>query len=191
MGKAPPPSVTGLPYRRGVGAVLFNRAGLVFVGRRIDTPGEAWQLPQGGIDADERPQTAVLRELAEEIGSGDAEIIARTPWLAYDFPADLVPMIWHGRYRGQKQRWYALRFRGSDADIRLDATPHPEFDAWRWVPIETLPALAVAFKEPLYRRLVAAFAPLAPAIAADLSGPATDAAGLARASPVDPGPARR
>lgn len=149
-----------LPYRRGVGAVLLDRRGLVFVGRRIDTPGEAWQLPQGGIDDGERPKVAVLRELEEEIGTADAEIIARTPWLTYDFPAELRPLIWHGRYRGQKQRWYALRFRGRDADIRLDASPHPEFDAWRWVPLHELPALAVGFKRPLYGRLVDVFRPL-------------------------------
>lgn len=156
-----PPPIGELPYRLGVGAALFDHRGLVLVGRRIDTPVEAWQLPQGGIDAGERPKQAMLRELAEEIGTADADIIARTDWLSYDFPAELVPLIWHGRFRGQKQRWYALRFRGTDADIRLDATPHPEFDAWRWVPLASLPSLAVGFKTALYAQLVDAFAPVA------------------------------
>ena len=150
-----------LPYRRGVGAVLFNDAGLVFVARRIDTPGDAWQLPQGGVDADEKPRAAVLRELAEEIGTADAEILAKTRWLSYDLPKDLVGHVWGGRFRGQTQRWFALGFRGRDADIRLDATPHPEFDAWRWTPLDSLPPLAVPFKRPLYAALVAEFAPIA------------------------------
>ncbi|MFO1129698.1 MAG: RNA pyrophosphohydrolase [Rhodospirillales bacterium] len=154
-------TVAELPYRRGVGAVLFNDAGLVFVATRIDTPGEAWQLPQGGIDDGEKPRRAVLRELAEEIGTADADILAKTPWLSYDLPEDLVPRVWGGRFRGQRQRWFALGFRGRDDDIRLDATPHPEFDAWRWAPLATLPSLAVPFKRPLYAALVAAFAPIA------------------------------
>ncbi|MFO1152808.1 MAG: RNA pyrophosphohydrolase [Rhodospirillales bacterium] len=149
-----------LPYRRGVGAVLFNQAGLVFVAKRIDTPGEAWQLPQGGIDGDEKPRAAVLRELAEEIGTADADILAKTPWLTYDLPAELAGRVWGGRYRGQKQRWFALGFRGTDADIRLDATPHPEFDAWRWAPLESLPPLAVPFKRELYQTLVTEFTPV-------------------------------
>jgi putative (di)nucleoside polyphosphate hydrolase len=150
-----------LPYRRGVGAVLFNKQGLVFVARRIDTPGDAWQMPQGGIDAGEKPRAAVLRELAEEIGTADADILAKTPWLTYDLPEHLVGHVWGGRFRGQRQRWFALGFRGSDTDIRLDATPHPEFDAWRWAPLESLPQLAVPFKRPLYATLVAAFGPVA------------------------------
>ncbi len=153
--------INKLPYRRGVGAVLFNDEGLVFVARRIDTPGDAWQLPQGGIDTDEKPRKAILRELAEEIGTADADILAKTPWLSYDLPQDLVPLVWGGRYRGQRQRWFALGFRGRDADIRLDATSHPEFDAWRWAPLASLPPLAVPFKRPLYAALVAEFAPIA------------------------------
>ncbi len=154
-----------LPYRRGVGAVLFNKQGLVFVARRIDTPGDAWQLPQGGIDKGERPRVAVLRELAEEIGSADAEILAKTPWLTYDLPEHLLDHVWGGRFRGQRQRWFALGFRGNDADICLDGSPHPEFDAWRWAPLDSLPSLAVPFKRPLYTTLVAAFAPIAERLA--------------------------
>lgn len=150
-----------LPYRRGVGAVLFNNDGLVFVGRRIDAA-DGWQMPQGGIDDGEKPRAAVLRELAEEIGTDKAEVIAKaSQWYRYDLPPDLVGKVWNGKYRGQKQRWFALRFTGTDADFDLAGTPHPEFDAWRWVPIDTLPDHAVVFKQPLYRFLVAEFRHLA------------------------------
>jgi putative (di)nucleoside polyphosphate hydrolase len=157
------------PYRDNVGAVLFNADGLVLVARRADVPqaeGAAggWQLPQGGIDAGEDPRAAVLRELAEEIGTDKAAIIAEHPdWLIYDFPPDLAARGFRiaQRYRGQRQRWFALRFTGLDSDIRLDADEHPEFDAWRWARLEELPALAVPFKRPIYTLLASAFAPLA------------------------------
>jgi len=156
--------MTSLPYRAGVGAVLFNRRGEVFVARRIDTPGDAWQLPQGGLGKGEEPEAAIFRELAEEIGTGHAEIIgSTTDWLTYDLPEHLLGRVWKGKYRGQRQLWYAMRFLGDDADIDLDATDHPEFDAWRWVPLETLPAAAVPFKRALYDRLVTEFASLAAA----------------------------
>ncbi len=153
-----------LPYRPCVGAVLFNRAGEVLVARRADLPnaeGSAggWQLPQGGIDADENPAAAVLRELSEEIGTNRAEIIGEHPeWLFYDLPAHLIGRAFRGRYRGQRQRWFALRFLGEDADIRLDLDPHPEFDAWRWAPLAELPTLAVDFKRPIYEVLSDSFA---------------------------------
>jgi len=157
--------VTGsLPYRPNVGAVLFNRAGLVFVARRADLPNAegapgGWQLPQGGIDASEEPRAAVLRELAEEIGTDRAEIIGEHPdWLTYDLPPALLGVALGGRFRGQRQRWFALRFTGEDSDIRLDADPHPEFDAWRWVARSELPGLAVDFKRPIYEALVRSFA---------------------------------
>jgi len=156
-----------LPYRRNVGAVLFNPAGLVLVCRRADLPNAegapgGWQLPQGGIDDDEDPRAAVLRELAEEIGTDRAEVIEEHPeWLSYDLPAHLIGVALGGRYRGQTQKWFALRFLGSDEDIRLDADPHPEFDAWRWTPLASLPALAVDFKRAIYQRLAADFAHLA------------------------------
>ena len=157
-----------LPYRKGVGAVLFDARGRVFVARRIDTPGDAWQLPQGGIDGGEKPRRAVLRDLGEEIGTSNAEIIAKSAeWFRYDLPDHLVGKVWGGKYRGQKQRWFALRFLGTDADIKLDAHGHPEFDAWCWTEISTLPALAVPFKKPLYESLVAEFGSLAEAIASN------------------------
>ena len=153
-----------LLYRPNVGAVLFNRDGRVFVARRADLPNAegspgGWQLPQGGIDPDEDPCAAVLRELAEEIGTDRAEIIGEHPeWLIYDLPPELVGVALGGRYRGQMQRWFALRFTGEDSDIRLDADPDPEFDAWRWAELAELSALAVDFKRPIYRVLATSFA---------------------------------
>jgi len=152
---------SALPYRPNVGAVLFDRTGRVLVARRTDRPNaEAWQLPQGGIDAGEEPRAAVLRELAEEIGTDRFRIIGEHPeWLSYDLPAELVGVALRGRYRGQRQRWFALRFLGKDGDIRLDRDPHhPEFDAWRWATLAELPALAVGFKRAIYETLVRSFA---------------------------------
>ncbi|MGE0417961.1 MAG: RNA pyrophosphohydrolase [Acetobacteraceae bacterium] len=156
--------MTTLPYRPNVGAVLFHRDGRVFVARRADMPNAegpagGWQLPQGGIDEDEDPRTAVLRELAEEIGTDRAEIIGEHPdWLTYDLPQELVGIALRGKYRGQRQRWFALRFTGVDTDIRLDLDPHPEFDAWRWTALASLPTLVVPFKRPIYEILVQSFA---------------------------------
>ena len=155
--------MTDLPYRPNVGAVLFNRSGQVFVARRADLPNAegapgGWQLPQGGIDAEEDPRAAVLRELEEEIGTGSATIIGEHPdWLTYDLPPDLLGKALGGRYRGQRQRWFALRFEGRDEEVRLDLDPHPEFDAWRWAPLADLPALAVGFKRPIYEVLAQSF----------------------------------
>jgi putative (di)nucleoside polyphosphate hydrolase len=159
--------VSELPYRPNVGAVLFNKDGLVFVARRADMPNAegpagGWQLPQGGIDPGEDPKTAVLRELEEEIGTGKAEVIGEHPeWLTYDLPPDLLGIAWRGKYRGQRQRWFALRFLGKDSDINLELDPHPEFDAWRWAPLAELPSLAVPFKRAIYDVLVKSFASFA------------------------------
>ncbi len=156
--------MTDLPYRPNVGAVLFNRDGLVFVARRADManaegPAGGWQLPQGGIDEGEDPGVAIFRELEEEIGTRKATVIGEHPdWLCYDLPPDLLGIAWRGRYRGQRQRWFAMRFTGDDGDIRLDLDPHPEFDAWRWVELAELPALAVPFKREIYDILTASFA---------------------------------
>ena len=144
--------------------MLFSATGKILVARRADLPNAegpagGWQLPQGGIDADEDPSVAVLRELAEEIGTDRAKIIGEHPeWLCYDLPPELIGVALRGRYRGQRQRWFALRFTGTDADIRLDADPHPEFDAWRWTDLAELPALAVGFKRPIYEILAHSFA---------------------------------
>lgn len=146
------------PYRLGVGAVLFDRRGRVFVARRIDTATPAWQMPQGGIDAGESPRVAVRRELKEEIGTTKARIIGETRgWLSYDLPPALAGKVWGGRFRGQKQKWFALRFTGRATDIRLDAGRHPEFSAWKWIRLEDLPRRIVAFKRPLYAALVEEF----------------------------------
>jgi len=158
--------MTQLPYRPNVGAVLFNAEGRVLVARRADLPNAegapgGWQLPQGGIDEGEDPARAVLRELAEEIGTDRFAILAEHPdWLTYDFPPELQAMRIAQRYRGQRQRWFALRFLGVDTDIRLDADAHPEFDAWRWAALAELPALAVGFKRPIYEVLARDFAHL-------------------------------
>ncbi len=156
-----------LPYRPNVGAVLFNADGLILVARRADMPNAegapgGWQLPQGGVDKGEDLRTAVLRELEEEIGTAKADIIAEHPeWLNYDLPPELLGKALGGKYRGQTQKWFALRFTGTDADIRLDLDPHPEFDAWRWARLAELPAMAVAFKREIYERLTKDFAEFA------------------------------
>ncbi len=158
-----------LPMRPNVGAVLFNRAGLVLVARRADMPNAegapgGWQLPQGGMDAGEDPRVAVLRELQEEVGTDRAEIIGEYPgWLDYELPAALIGRALGGKWRGQTQKWFALRFLGEDQDIRLDLDPHPEFDAWRWAPLAELPGLAVAFKRDIYVALAREFARFATA----------------------------
>ncbi len=165
-----PAEKAALPYRLNVGAVLFSGQGQVLVARRANfsnaegAPG-GWQLPQGGIDKDEDPRSAIFRELAEEIGTGNAEIIGEYPeWLNYDLPDELIGKAFKGKYRGQRQRWFALRFLGSDSEIRLDLDPHPEFDAWRWTDLADLPALAVSFKRPIYEALARDFAGHATAV---------------------------
>jgi putative (di)nucleoside polyphosphate hydrolase len=156
--------MSDLPYRPNVGALLFNRAGLVFVARRADLPNAegapgGWQLPQGGMDHGEDPAVAVFRELEEEIGTANAEILAEHPeWLRYDLPAHLIGVALKGKWRGQEQKWFALRFLGEDSEIDLSRDPDPEFDAWRWAPLAELPAMAVDFKRPIYAALARDFA---------------------------------
>jgi putative (di)nucleoside polyphosphate hydrolase len=146
-----------LPYRPCVGLMLLNRQGQVFVGKRIDQTVEGWQMPQGGIDAGEEPRTAALRELKEETGTDKAEIIAEMDdWVTYDLPAHLVGIAFHGRYRGQRQKWFALRFLGEDRDIDLHSH-EPEFAEWKWVEMEHLSALIVPFKRDTYAAVIAAF----------------------------------
>ncbi len=150
----------GLPYRACAGVVLVNRAGLVFGGRRIDNPTDAWQMPQGGIDAGETPRQAALRELGEEIGLAPrhVEVEAETPgWVRYDLPPELLGRIWNGRFCGQQQKWFLMRFTGRDEDIDI-ATPHPEFDRWQWMTPEALTEKIVPFKRPVYAEVFAAFA---------------------------------
>jgi putative (di)nucleoside polyphosphate hydrolase len=145
-------------YRSAIGIMLLNPQGEVLVARRIGMPNmPAWQMPQGGIDPGESPSEAALRELKEEIGTNSAEIIAESRgWLQYDLPPELAGTIWGGRYRGQRQKWFVMRFTGSDGDIDL-ATEHPEFDAWRWVAPQQLPELIVPFKRQLYFDVLSEF----------------------------------
>lgn len=148
-------------YRPCVGIMLLNRDGDVFAARRIDTDGDAWQMPQGGIDPGETPERAALRELAEETGTANAKILAQHPhWLTYDLPADLAARLWDGRYRGQAQKWFAMRFLGEDSEFDLGAYER-EFSDWRWIAIEKLPDLIVPFKRAVYDQVIAAFRHLA------------------------------
>ena len=150
---------TGLPYRPCAGVMLVNRTGKVFVGQRLDSTLEAWQMPQGGIDPGEDAETAALRELGEETGiaSDKVELIATAPdELRYDLPEELVGKLWGGRWRGQQQRWFLYRFLGDDSDIDI-RTAHQEFRAWRWADPADLPAMIVPFKKTLYETVLAAF----------------------------------
>ena len=150
-----------LPYRPAVGVMLLNRQGLIFVGKRIDQTVEGWQMPQGGIDDGEAPRQAAMRELKEEAGTDKAEIIAEMDdWITYDLPAHLVGVAFHGKYRGQRQKWFALRFLGDDGDIDLHAH-EPEFSAWKWLTIEELQHVIVPFKRDSYAKIVTAFRHLA------------------------------
>jgi putative (di)nucleoside polyphosphate hydrolase len=150
-------TISDAEYRPGVGIMLLNARGEVFVARRNDVPGEAWQMPQGGIDEDEEPIGAAFRELKEEIGTDRATLLAESKgWLRYDLPAELFDKARHRHWRGQRQRWFVMRFIGDDREIDL-ATEHPEFDAWKWVPIQQLPNLVASFKRQVYLDLLAEF----------------------------------
>jgi putative (di)nucleoside polyphosphate hydrolase len=156
-------------YRPCVGVMVLNRAGLVWIGRRHDAPGEPegpgawWQMPQGGIDADEDPAKAALRELEEETGIRSVDIIAESlAWYTYDLPENLRPRAWGGRYRGQRQKWFVVRFRGGDDEVALVRPGHPaEFDIWRWAGIDELVDLIVPFKRAVYQQVVREFTALA------------------------------
>lgn len=155
------PRFAEMSYRPCVGILLFNDKGEVFVGQRIDTTAEAWQLPQGGVDQGESPRDAALRELEEEVGTSKAHIIAETvDWIAYDLPEELRGRMWNGNFRGQKQKWFAMKFDGDDSDIVLD-THKPEFKSWQWQPIAKLTELIVPFKRGVYAELIRRFEPLA------------------------------
>ena len=161
-----------LPYRPCVGIMLLNAHGLVWVGNRLPSTNpeqlgpNTWQMPQGGIDAGEDPHTAAFREMKEEIGTDKAEILAETAdWLTYDLPADLLGKALKGKFRGQKQKWFAMRFTGSDADIDIAADDHQEFSEWQWMPIDRLVDLIVPFKRPVYEQVVTEFRPIAQRLA--------------------------
>ena len=148
-------------YRLGVGIMLLNNQGKIFVGQQIDVNEEAWQMPQGGIEEAETAREAALRELQEELGTSNAEIIAETKtWFCYDLPAEFLEGSRHGRWRGQQQKWFLMLFRGQDSDIGV-ATETPEFSQWQWVTTDRLIELIVPFKRQLYLRVLQEFADLA------------------------------
>ncbi|MBP2551274.1 putative (di)nucleoside polyphosphate hydrolase [Neorhizobium galegae] len=160
-----------LPYRPCVGVMVLNREGLVWVGRRLsqnnsesDGSPQLWQMPQGGIDKGEDPRDAAYRELFEETGIKTVSLLAEAPdWIHYDLPAHLIGIGLKGKYRGQRQRWFAFRFEGDESEINIENPPsgqHQEFDAWDWKPMAELPELIVSFKRPAYEQVVAAFSHL-------------------------------
>ena len=149
-----------LPYRPCAGVMILNGEGRIFVGRRIDTTLDAWQMPQGGIDPGEEAEEAAIREVGEETGIDPhlIRIIARAPEeLTYDLPPELIGKVWKGKYRGQRQAWFLARFSGTDADVNI-ATDHPEFDAWKWAEPCEITGMIVPFKKVLYEQVLAAFA---------------------------------
>ena len=152
----------GLPYRPCAGVVLINRDGLIFAGQRLDRPNDqppAWQMPQGGIDADETVREAALRELVEETGipASMVEVLDETrSWVFYDLPPELLGKVWKGRFGGQRQKWVLMRFLGQDADVCIE-TDHPEFDRWCWMRADDLLDSIVPFKRMVYSEVLAAF----------------------------------
>jgi len=155
-----PEDIAKLPYRRNVGLMVLNDEGHVWVGQRKDRYKDAWQMPQGGVDKGEEARAAALRELEEETGitAELVDVVAETDdWLPYELPHDLIPQLWKGRYRGQEQKWFLLRFSGTDAHINIE-TKEPEFSAWKWIAPAELPDAIVPFKREVYARVLAAFA---------------------------------
>ena len=148
-----------LPYRSNVGIMLINDDGDVFVGQRLDNNQNAWQMPQGGIDGDEDPQSAAYRELLEETGIEQENVkflATSSKWLLYDLPEDLIPKLWDGKYRGQKQKWFLFKFLGTNKDINI-STEHPEFSSWKWIPKENLLEEIVPFKKSVYESVLREF----------------------------------
>lgn len=149
-----------LPFRPGVGMVIIDKNNRVFVGKRIDSKANGWQMPQGGIDLGETPSSAALREMEEEIGSSKGVIIAETKnWYSYRVPDAVIPRLWGGKYCGQRQKWFLIRFTGEDSDINIH-TENPEFDRWQWVDFDKLLEDIIPFKLSLYQQVVDEFKPI-------------------------------
>ncbi len=147
-------------YRDGVGMMVLNKHDQVFVARRIDIPSNYWQMPQGGVEPNESPRASALRELEEEIGTRKVRFLCESHgWLTYDFPEELAGKLWNGAYRGQRQKWFALRFSGVDQEINLQ-TKHPEFVEWKWAAPSQLPDLIIPFKRELYLQILREFSSL-------------------------------
>ena len=149
-----------LPYRMGVGMMLINDKHHVLIAQRLKTRGNSWQMPQGGIDGNETPEQAAMRELEEEIGTNNVTILAKSKrQYSYDLPPALLGRFWNGRYRGQKQTWFLMKFDGEDSDIDIN-TPHPEFARWRWSELSGLSKLIVPFKRHVYQGVLEEFVPM-------------------------------
>jgi putative (di)nucleoside polyphosphate hydrolase len=148
---------SNLPYRQGVGMVLINREGQIFVGQRTDVQHEAWQMPQGGIDQGETTLEAAFRELEEEVGTKNCELLKVSDyWYTYDIPAFIIPRLWEGQYRGQRQKWFLFRLLGDESEINIQ-TQHPEFTSWRWITCDELLDVAVMFKRFIYLEVLKEF----------------------------------
>ena len=144
-----------LPLRTGVGIIVLNSQNKIFVGKRKDNPFDKWQMPQGGVDPNEALTVAMKRELIEETSIKNIQVLKEfDQWLAYELPKNLVGKIWKGKYRGQKQKWFVVRFLGSDSEINVN-TKHPEFIEWKWIDMELLPDLIVHFKKHVYEKVLA------------------------------------
>lgn len=150
-------NISNLPFRQGVGMMIIDKDNRVFVGKRIDSKANGWQMPQGGIDLGETPSAAALREMEEEIGSNKGDVIAESKkWYSYRVPTAAIPRLWDGQYCGQKQKWFLIRFTGEDSDINVN-TEHPEFDQWKWVDFDNLLNDIISFKYNLYKQVVDEF----------------------------------
>ena len=151
--------IENLPYRANVGVMVLNKSGDVFVAQRLEHYANAWQMPQGGIDPGEAPAEAALRELEEETGINSSKVVILSEtqnWISYELPANLIPKLWNGQYRGQEQKWFLMRFLGEDTDIDIE-TEEPEFSAWKWIAPSALPDAIVPFKRDVYVAVLEAF----------------------------------
>jgi len=144
-------------YRPCVGIMLFNKQGNIFIGKRFDSD-SYWHMPQGGVDEGEELEQAARRELLEEVGTDEAEVVAQNKeWIYYNLPEEVIPICWNGRYSGQKQRWFLMKFCGKDKDININYTDHPEFKEWRWQNVDDLVASAIPFKKEVYKKVIEEF----------------------------------